>query len=138
VNVELVVIPTSNICTPDKKKKFEMELTGQAGPRFRQSRMTRTSSLASHRHVRDRPAVLRSPASASNVEVARVGNRHDGTKTAWSAGRCGRTDASRRDDALTCNFGAILAHHLDVWWSVTTRTPLNLRKAADAKWTPRR
>ena len=108
-NVELVN-PEQHICTLDKKKKFEMELTVKVGRGFCPSDENKKPGQAIGVIAIDS---IFSPVTRVryNVEAARVGNRTDYDKLIleiWTDGRL------TPDDALTQS-SAILAHHLDVF-----------------------
>jgi len=108
-NVELVN-PELHICTLDKKKKFEMELTVKTGRGFCPSDENKKPGQAIGVIAIDS---IFSPVTRVryNVEAARVGNRTDYDKLIleiWTDGRL------TPDDALTQS-SAILAHHLDVF-----------------------
>ena len=108
-NVELVN-PDQIICTLDKKKKFEMELTVKIGRGFCPSDENKKPGQAIGVVAIDS---LFSPVSRVRyaVEAARVGNRTDYDRLIleiWTEGRLSP------DDALT-QASAILQHHLDVF-----------------------
>src|SRR5271169_5467979 len=108
-NVELVN-PDMHICTLDKKKKFEMELTVKIGRGFCVSDENKKPGQAIGIVAIDS---LFSPVTRVRyaVEAARVGNRTDYDRVIleiWTDGRISP------DDALT-QASAILAHHLDVF-----------------------
>src|SRR5580658_2760297 len=108
-NVELVN-PDLHICTLDKKKKFEMELTIKIGRGFCPSDENKKPGQAIGVVAIDS---LFSPVTRVryNVEAARVGNRTDYDRLIleiWTDGRL------TPDDALT-QASAILSHHLDVF-----------------------
>src|SRR6267378_867472 len=108
-NIELVN-PGQHICTLDKKKKFEMELTVKVGRGFCPSDENKKSGQAIGVVAIDS---LFSPVSRVRyaVEAARVGQRTDYDRLLleiWTDGRI------TPDDALTQS-SAILAHHLDVF-----------------------
>src|ERR1700733_6689207 len=108
-NIELVN-PAQVICTLDKKKKFEMELTVKIGRGFCPSDENKKPGQAIGVVAIDS---LFSPVTRVryNVEAARVGNRTDYDRLVlevWTDGRL------TPDDALT-QASAILAHHLDVF-----------------------
>ena len=108
-NVELVN-PEQHICTLDKKKKFEMELTVKIGRGFCPSDENKKPGQAIGVIAIDS---IFSPVTRVryNVEAARVGNRTDYYKfilEIWTDGRL------TPDDALTQS-SAILSHHLDVF-----------------------
>jgi DNA-directed RNA polymerase subunit alpha len=108
-NVELVN-PDQHICTLDKKKKFEMELTVKVGRGFCQSDENKKPGQAIGIVAIDS---LFSPVTRVryNVEAARVGNRTDYDRLVMEVWTDGRITP---DDALT-QASAILAHHLDVF-----------------------
>jgi DNA-directed RNA polymerase subunit alpha len=108
-NIELVN-PDQIICTLDKKKKFEMELTVKIGRGFLTGEENKKSGQAIGVIAIDS---LFSPVTRVRyaVEAARVGNRTDYDRLVlelWTDGRI------TPDDALT-QASAILAHHLDVF-----------------------
>jgi DNA-directed RNA polymerase subunit alpha len=108
-NVELVNAD-QHICTLDKKKKFEMELTVKIGRGFCPSDENKKPGQPIGVIAIDS---IFSPVTRVryNVEAARVGNRTDYDKLIleiWTDGRL------TPDDALTQS-SAILAHHLDVF-----------------------
>jgi DNA-directed RNA polymerase subunit alpha len=108
-NLELVN-PEQHICTLDKKKKFEMELTVKIGRGFCPSDENKKPGQAIGVVAIDS---LFSPVTRVryNIEAARVGNRTDYDRLVleiWTDGRL------TPDDALT-QASAILAHHLDVF-----------------------
>jgi DNA-directed RNA polymerase subunit alpha len=108
-NIELVN-PDQHICTLDKKKKFEMELTIKMGRGFCPSDENKKPGQAIGVIAIDS---IFSPVTRVryNVDAARVGNRTDYDKLIleiWTDGRL------TPDDALTQS-SAILAHHLDVF-----------------------
>jgi DNA-directed RNA polymerase subunit alpha len=108
-NVELVT-PDQVICTLDKKKKFEMELTVKVGRGFLSGDENKKSGQAIGVIAIDS---IFSPVTRVRyaVEAARVGNRTDYDRLVlevWTDGRI------TPDDALT-QASAILAHHLDVF-----------------------
>ena len=108
-NIELVN-PTQPICTLDKKKKFEMELTVKIGRGFCPSDENKKPGQAIGIVAIDS---IFSPVTRVRyaVEAARVGNRTDYDRLVleiWTDGRI------TPDDALT-QASAILAHHLDVF-----------------------
>jgi len=108
-NVELVN-PGQLICTLDKKKKFEMELTVKIGRGFCPSDENKKPGQAIGIVAIDS---LFSPVTRVRyaVEAARVGNRTDYDRLLlelWTDGRISP------DDALT-QASAILQHHLDVF-----------------------
>ena len=108
-NVELVN-PTQHICTLDKKRKFEMELTVKIGRGFCPSDENKKLGQAIGIVAIDS---LFSPVTRVRyaVEAARVGNRTDYDRLVMEIWTDGRTTP---DDALT-QASAILAHHLDVF-----------------------
>ena len=108
-NVELVN-PDQLICTLDKKKKFEMELTVKIGRGFCPSDENKKPGQAIGVVAIDS---LFSPVTRVRyaVEAARVGQRTDYDRLIleiWTDGRISP------DDALT-QASAILQHHLDVF-----------------------
>ncbi len=108
-NIELVN-PAQHICTLDKKKKFEMELTVKVGRGFCPSDENKKPGQAIGVVAIDS---IFSPVTRVRyaVEAARVGNRTDYDRLVlevWTDGRI------TPDDALT-QASAILAHHLDVF-----------------------
>ncbi len=108
-NIELVN-PDQHICTLDKKKKFEMELTVKIGRGFCPSDENKKPGQAIGIVAIDS---IFSPVTRVRyaVEAARVGNRTDYDRLVmeiWTDGRI------TPDDALT-QASAILAHHLDVF-----------------------
>jgi DNA-directed RNA polymerase subunit alpha len=108
-NIELVN-PDQLICTLDKKKKFEMELTVKIGRGFLTGDENKRSGQAIGVIAIDS---IFSPVTKVRyaVEAARVGNRTDYDRLVlelWTDGRI------TPDDALTQS-SAILAHHLDVF-----------------------
>jgi DNA-directed RNA polymerase subunit alpha len=108
-NIE-VVNSDQHICTLDKKKKFEMELTVKVGRGFYASDENKKPGQAIGVVAIDS---IFSPVTRVryNVEAARVGNRTDYDRLVlevWTDGRI------TPDDALTQS-SAILAHHLDVF-----------------------
>jgi len=108
-NIELVN-PDQLICTLDKKKKFEMELTVKIGRGFLTGDENKKSGQAIGVIAIDS---IFSPVTKVRyaVEAARVGNRTDYDRLVvelWTDGRI------TPDDALTQS-SAILAHHLDVF-----------------------
>ena len=108
-NIE-VVNPAQHICTLDKKKKFEMELTVKIGRGFCPGDENKKPGQAIGIVAIDS---LFSPVTRVRyaVEAARVGNRTDYDRLVleiWTDGRI------TPDDALT-QASAILAHHLDVF-----------------------
>jgi len=108
-NIELVN-PDQHICTLDKKRKFEMELTVKVGRGFLSGDENKKSGQAIGVIAIDS---IFSPVTKVRyaVEAARVGNRTDYDRLVvelWTDGRI------TPDDALT-QASAILAHHLDVF-----------------------
>jgi DNA-directed RNA polymerase subunit alpha len=108
-NIELVN-PDQLICTLDKKKKFEMELTVKVGRGFLSGDENKKVGQAIGVIAIDS---IFSPVTRVRyaVEAARVGNRTDYDRLVielWTDGRI------TPDDALT-QASAILAHHLDVF-----------------------
>ncbi len=108
-NIELVN-PDQVICTLDKKKKFEMELTVKIGRGFLSGDENKKSGQAIGVIAIDS---IFSPVTRVRyaVEAARVGQRTDYDRLVlevWTDGRI------TPDDALT-QASAILAHHLDVF-----------------------
>ena len=108
-NIELVN-PGQIICTLDKKKKFEMELTVKIGRGFCPSDENKKLGQAIGVVAVDS---LFSPVTRVRyaIEAARVGNRTDYDRLileVWTDGRLSP------DDALT-QASAILQHHLDVF-----------------------
>jgi DNA-directed RNA polymerase subunit alpha len=108
-NVELVN-PDQIICTLDKKKKLEMELTVKVGRGFCPSDENKKIGQAIGVVAIDS---LFSPVTRVRyaIEAARVGNRTDYDRLileVWTDGRLSP------DDALT-QASAILQHHLDVF-----------------------
>jgi DNA-directed RNA polymerase subunit alpha len=108
-NVE-IVNPTQHICTLDKKKKLEIELTVKVGRGFLSGDENKKPGQSIGVIAIDS---LFSPVTRVRyaVEAARVGNRTDYDKLVlevWTDGRI------TPDDALT-QASAILAHHLDVF-----------------------
>ena len=106
-NIELVN-PEQHICTLDKKKKFEMELTVRVGRGYCQNDENKKAGQPIGVVAIDS---LFSPVTRVRyaVEAARVGNRTDYDRLIleiWTDGRISP------DDALTQS-SAILAHHLD-------------------------
>jgi DNA-directed RNA polymerase subunit alpha len=108
-NVELVN-PEQHICTLDKKKKFEMELTVKVGRGFCPSDENKKLGQAIGVVAIDS---IFSPVTRVRyaVEAARVGNRTDYDRLVLEIWTDGRVSP---DDALTQS-SAILAHHLDVF-----------------------
>ena len=108
-NIELVN-PDQHICTLDKKKKFEMELTVRVGRGFLTGDENKKSGQSIGVIAIDS---IFSPVTRVRyaVEASRVGNRTDYDRLVvelWTDGRI------TPDDALT-QASAILAHHLDVF-----------------------
>src|SRR6202142_2133668 len=108
-NVELVN-PDQHICTLDKKKKFEMELTVKIGRGFCPGDENKKPGQSIGVVAIDS---LFSPVTRVRyaIEAARVGNRTDYDRLileVWTDGRLSP------DDALT-QASAILQHHLDVF-----------------------
>jgi DNA-directed RNA polymerase subunit alpha len=108
-NIELVN-PDQHICTLDKKRKFEMELTVKIGRGFLTGEENKKSGQAIGVIAIDS---IFSPVTRVRyaVEASRVGNRTDYDRLVvemWTDGRI------TPDDALT-QASAILAHHLDVF-----------------------
>ncbi len=123
-NVELVN-PDQHICTLDKKKKFEMELTIKTGRGFCPSDENKKPGQAIGVIAIDS---IFSPVTRVryNVEAARVGNRTDYDKLIleiWTDGRL------TPDDALIQS-SAILAHHLDVFVGYD-KNAIEFEEAAD-------
>ena len=123
-NVELVN-PELHVCTLDKKKKFEMELTIKIGRGFCPSVENKKPGQAIGVIAIDS---IFSPVTRVryNVEAARVGNRTDYDKLIleiWTDGRL------TPDDALTQS-SAILAHHLDVFVGYD-KNAIEFEEAAD-------
>ena len=123
-NVELVN-PDLHICTLDKKKKFEMELTVKIGRGFCPSDENKKPGQAIGVIAVDS---IFSPVTRVryNVEAARVGNRTDYDKLileVWTDGRL------TPDEALTQS-SAILAHHLDVFVGYD-KNAIEFEEAAD-------
>ena len=123
-NVELVN-PTQHICTLDKKKKLEMELTVKIGRGYCQSDDNKKPGQAIGIVAIDS---LFSPVTRVRyaVEAARVGNRTDYDRLileVWTDGRI------TPDDALT-QASAILAHHLDVFVGYD-KNAIEFEEAAD-------
>jgi DNA-directed RNA polymerase subunit alpha len=123
-NIELVN-PEQHICTLDKKKKFEMELTVKIGRGFCPSDENKKIGQAIGVIAIDS---IFSPVTRVryNVEAARVGNRTDYDKLileVWTDGRL------TPDDALTQS-SAILAHHLDVFVGYD-KNAIEFEEAAD-------
>jgi DNA-directed RNA polymerase subunit alpha len=123
-NIELVN-PDQHICTLDRKKKFEMELTVKIGRGFYPSDENKKAGQAIGVVAIDS---LFSPVTRVryNVEAARVGNRTDYDRLVlevWTDGRI------TPDDALTQS-SAILAHHLDVFVGYD-KNAIEFEEAAD-------
>ena len=123
-NVELVN-PTQHICTLDKKKKLEMELTVKIGRGYCPSDDNKKPGQAIGIVAIDS---LFSPVTRVRyaVEAARVGNRTDYDRLVlevWTDGRI------TPDDALT-QASAILAHHLDVFVGYD-KNAIEFEEAAD-------
>ena len=123
-NVELVN-PTQPICTLDKKKKFEMELTVKVGRGYCSGDENKKVGQAIGVIAIDS---LFSPVTRVRyaVEAARVGNRTDYDRLVlevWTDGRI------TPDDALT-QASAILAHHLDVFVGYD-KNAIEFEEAAD-------
>jgi len=108
-NIELVN-PEQIICTLDKKKKFEMELTVKIGRGFLSGDENKKSGQAIGVIAIDS---LFSPVTRVRyaVEAARVGQRTDYDRLVLEVWTDGRINP---DDALT-QASAILSHHLDVF-----------------------
>jgi DNA-directed RNA polymerase subunit alpha len=108
-NIELVN-PDQIICTLDKKKKFEMELTVKIGRGFCPSDENKKPGQAIGVVAVDS---LFSPVTRVRyaIEAARVGNRTDYDRLIMEVWTDGRLSP---DDALT-QASAILQHHLDVF-----------------------
>jgi DNA-directed RNA polymerase subunit alpha len=123
-NVELVN-PDQVICTLDKKKKFEMELTVKIGRGFCPSDENKKPGQAIGVVAIDS---LFSPVTRVRyaIEAARVGNRTDYDRLileVWTDGRLSP------DDALT-QASAILQHHLDVFVGYD-KNAIEFEEAAD-------
>ena len=123
-NIELVN-PDQLICTLDKKKKFEMELTVKVGRGFCPSDENKKPGQAIGVVAIDS---LFSPVSRVRyaVEAARVGNRTDYDRLVlevWTDGRL------TPDDALTQS-SAILAKHLEVFVGYD-KNAIEFEEAAD-------
>ncbi len=123
-NVELVN-PDQIICTLDKKKKFEMELTIKIGRGFCPSDENKKPGQAIGVVAIDS---LFSPVTRVRyaIEAARVGNRTDYDRLileVWTDGRLSP------DDALT-QASAILQHHLDVFVGYD-KNAIEFEEAAD-------
>ena len=123
-NIELVN-PDQLICTLDKKKKFEMELTVKVGRGFCPGDENKKPGQAIGVVAIDS---LFSPVTRVRyaVEAARVGNRTDYDRLIleiWTDGRL------TPDDALT-QASAILQHHLDVFVGYD-KNAIEFEEAAD-------
>ncbi|MBU6409986.1 MAG: DNA-directed RNA polymerase subunit alpha [Verrucomicrobia bacterium] len=123
-NVELVN-PDQHICTLDKKKKFEMELTVKIGRGFCPSDENKKPGQPIGVVAIDS---LFSPVTRVryNVEAARVGNRTDYDKLIieiWTDGRLSP------DDALT-QAAVVLQKHLDVF-ALYDKNAIEFEEAAD-------
>jgi DNA-directed RNA polymerase subunit alpha len=123
-NVELVN-PAQHICTLDKKKKFEMELTVKIGRGFCPSDENKKPGQAIGVVAIDS---LFSPVTRVrySVEAARVGNRTDYDKLileVWTDGRI------TPDDALTQS-SVVLQKHLDVF-ALYDKNAIEFEEAAD-------
>src|ERR1700691_3663309 len=123
-NVELVN-PTQHICTLDKKKKFEMELTVKIGRGFCPSDENKKPGQAIGIVAIDS---IFSPVTRVrySVEAARVGNRTDYDKLLleiWTDGRI------TPDDALT-QASVVLQKHLDVF-ALYDKNAIEFEEAAD-------
>ena len=123
-NIELVN-PEQHICTLDKKKKFEMELTVRVGRGYCQNDENKKAGQPIGVVAIDS---LFSPVTRVRyaVEAARVGNRTDYDRLIleiWTDGRISP------DDALTQS-SAILAHHLDVFVGYD-KNAIEFEEAAD-------
>jgi DNA-directed RNA polymerase subunit alpha len=123
-NIELVN-PTQHICTLDKKKKLEMELTVKVGRGYCSGDENKKPGQAIGIIAIDS---LFSPVTRVRyaVEAARVGNRTDYDRLVlevWTDGRI------TPDDALT-QASAILAHHLDVFVGYD-KNAIEFEEAAD-------
>src|SRR6266850_1653664 len=123
-NIELVN-PGQHICTLDKKKKFEMELTVKVGRGFCPSDENKKPGQAIGIVAIDS---IFSPVTRVRyaVEAARVGNRTDYDKLileVWTDGRI------TPDDALTQS-SAILAKHLEVFVGYD-KNAIEFEEAAD-------
>ena len=123
-NVELVN-PDQVICTLDKKKKLEMELTVKIGRGFCPSDENKKPGQAIGVVAIDS---LFSPVTRVRyaIEAARVGNRTDYDRLileVWTDGRLSP------DDALT-QASAILQHHLDVFVGYD-KNAIEFEEAAD-------
>ncbi len=123
-NLELVN-PGQHICTLDKKKKLEMELTVKVGRGFCPSDENKKPGQPIGVVAIDS---IFSPVTRVRygVEAARVGNRTDYDRLVleiWTDGRISP------DDALT-QASAILAHHLDVFVGYD-KNAIEFEEAAD-------
>jgi DNA-directed RNA polymerase subunit alpha len=123
-NLELVN-PEQHICTLDKKKKFEMELTVRVGRGFCVSDENKKPGQAIGIIAIDS---IFSPVTRVRfgVEEARVGNRTDYDRLVMEITTDGRITP---DDALT-QASAILAHHLDVFVNYD-KNAVEFEEAAD-------
>jgi DNA-directed RNA polymerase subunit alpha len=123
-NLELVN-PEQHICTLDKKKKFEMELTVRVGRGFCVSDENKKPGQAIGIIAIDS---IFSPVTRVRfgVEEARVGNRTDYDRLVLEITTDGRITP---DDALT-QASAILAHHLDVFVNYD-KNAVEFEEAAD-------
>jgi DNA-directed RNA polymerase subunit alpha len=123
-NLELVN-PGQHICTLDKKKKFEMELTVRVGRGFCVSDENKKPGQAIGIIAIDS---IFSPVTRVRfgVEEARVGNRTDYDRLVLEITTDGRITP---DDALT-QASAILAHHLDVFVNYD-KNAVEFEEAAD-------
>jgi len=126
VNQNLQVVNSEqHICTLDKKKKFEMELTVKVGRGFCPGDENKKPGQAIGVVAIDS---IFSPVTRVRyaVEAARVGNRTDYDRLVleiWTDGRI------TPDDALT-QASAILAHHLDVFVGYD-KNAIEFEEAAD-------
>src|SRR5664279_2360684 len=123
-NVELVN-PTQHICTLDKKKKFEMELTVKIGRGFCASDDNKKPGQAIGIVAIDS---IFSPVTRVRyaVEAARVGNRTDYDRLVleiWTDGRI------TPDDALT-QASVVLQKHLDVF-ALYDKNAIEFEEAVD-------
>src|ERR1700722_14788652 len=123
-NIELVN-PTQVICTLDKKKKFEMELTVKIGRGFCPGDENKKPGQAIGVIAIDS---IFSPVTRVRyaVEAARVGNRTDYDKLIleiWTDGRI------TPDDALT-QASVVLQKHLDVF-ALYDKNAIEFEEAAD-------
>jgi len=123
-NVEMVN-PTQHICTLDKKKKLEMELTVKIGRGFCPSDENKKPGQVIGIIAIDS---LFSPVTRVryNVEAARVGNRTDYDRLileVWTDGRI------TPDDALTQS-SVVLQKHLDVF-ALYDKNAIEFEEAAD-------